>query len=328
MSTVPIYQPIFRLDWDAYWLLFRWFAGGCGHDIYTGNTDVAGCGGDNGGGGCIGSWESPDVVTPNRWQPPTTTTSTFPLPFAPPGDERPFTYFRTPDNHIFIRILVRRERRYMQYHTDYLPIDCDRPVYRRIDVGNIHQSFLKVEPEDANGVKIPLYWQTTPYTWIDSAGEERTNQRRNPDGSPVRWTGGEYLSEYQPPEEFLEPIPNYFGWIYPNQSYNLVGGYHCQDIITDWTLYQHESSVTDVSYYYPPWKMVTYRQVVQYRQYVIFEYRFSPLPLKKQLPVILGSNAVVSFIFLTMLYGASARLLTTPYDNTRTAIDDAPKRRD
>lgn len=297
-----------------------------GYDIYMGNTDVTGYGGDNGGGGATGSWESPDVMTPNRWQQPTTTTSTFPLPFAPPGDERPFTYFRTPDNHIFIRLLVYRKRRYLQYHTDRLPIDCDRPVYSRIDDGNIHQSFLDVEPWDESGVKIPLYWQTTPYTWIDSSGIERTNQRMNPDGSPVRWTGGEYSSEYQPAEEYLTPVPDYFGWIYPNQSYNLVGGYQCIDIITDWGLYQRESSTTDVSVYYPPWKQETYRQVEQQRDYVIYEYRFASLPLTKQLPAILGGNAVVSSLFLTMLYGASSRFLS--YDNTRTAIDDAPKRRD
>ena len=326
MSNVPIYQPIFRRDWDAYWLLFRWFAGGCGDDIYTGNTDVSGYGGDNGGGGRTGSWESPDVVTPNRWQPPSTLTSTFPLPFTPPSDERPVTYFRTPDNHIFIKILVYRKRQFVQYHTDRLPIDCDRPIYSRIDNGNIHQSFLTVEPWDENGERIPLYWQTTPYSWIDSFGIERTNQRLNPDGSPVRWTGGEYSSEYQPAEEVSNPVPDYFGWIYPNQSYTLAGYDNYTDIITDWTLYQHESSVTDVSFYYPPWKIVTYRQVVQHRQYVIFEYKFAPLPLVKQLPVILGGGAVFPFLSLSTLYGASSRLIS--YDDPGTTTDDAPERRD
>ena len=298
-----------------------------GYDIYMGNTDVTGYGGDNGGGGATGSWESPDVMTPNRWQPPSTLTSTYPLPYVPQDDERPITYLRTPDNHIFIRLLTYRKRQFLQYHTDRLPIDCDRPIYSRIDSGNIHQSFLDVEPWGADGVKKPLYWQTTPYTWIDSFGIERTNQCINPDGSPVRWTGGEYGGEYQPAEEFVSPVPDYFGWIYPNQSYSLVGYDNYTDIITDWSLYQHESSVTDVSVYYPPWKMVTYRQVVQWRQYIIYEYRFSPLPLKKQLPAILGGNAVLSFFSLITLYGASARLIFN-HDNTGTAIDDAPKRRD
>ena len=214
----------------------------------------------------------------------------------------------------------------MQYHTDRLPIDCDRPVYSRIDTENTHQSFLTVEPWDENGVKIPLYWQTTPYTWIDSSGVERTNQRLNPDGSPVRWAGGEYASEYQPAEEVSNPVPDYFGWIYPNQSYTLAGYDNYTDIIADWSLYQHESSVTDVSYYYPPWQIVTYRQVVQYRQYVIFEYKFAPLPLVKQLPAIFGSSAVFPFLSLSTLYGASSRL--TYHDDTRAIVDDAPKRRD
>lgn len=307
-------------------MLFRWFAGGRGHDIYTGNTDVAGYGGDNGGGGCTGSWESPDVVTPNRWQPPSTLTSTFSLPYAPQDDERPITYIRTPDNHIFIRLLLYRKRQFIQYHTDRLPIDCDRPIYSRVDSENTHQSFLTVEPWDSNGVKIPLYWQTTPYSWIDSLGVERTNQCLNPDGSPVRWTGGEYSSEYQPAEEVSNPVPDYFGWIYPNQSYTLAGYDNYTDIIADWSLYQHESSVTDVSYHCPPWKIVTYRQVVQYRQYVIFEYKFAPLPLVKQLPAIFGSSAVMFSSVLTTLSGASARL--TYYDDTRAVVGDAPKRRD
>lgn len=276
---------------------------------------------ESGGGGASGTWESPDVVTPDRWRQPTTTTSTFPLPFTPQDDERIITYFRTPDNHIFVKLLTYRKRQFLQYHTDKMPIDCDRPIYSRIDSGNIHQSFLDVEPAGADGIKKPLYWQTTPYTWIDSFGIERTNQKLNPDGSPVRWTGGEYGGEYQPAEVFVNPVPAYFGWIYPNQSYSLAGYDNYTDIITDWSLYQHESSVTDVSYYYPPWKVVTYRQVVQFRQYIIYEYRFSPLPLRKQLPAILGGNAVISFFVLTTLHGASARLLNN--DNSRTAIDDA-----
>ena len=325
MSSVPIYDPIFR--WDvAYRRLFRWFAGEYGHDIYMGNTDVMGHGGESGGGGASGSWEAPDVVTPNRWQPPSTLTSTFPLPHVAPDDERPVTYFRTPDNHIFIRLLLYRKRQFVQYHTDRLPIDCDRPIYSRIDSGNTHQSFLDVEPQDSTGVRIPLYWQTTPYSWVDSSGIERVAQCVNPiDGSAVRWTGGEYVSEYQPAEVVENPIPDYFGWIYPNQSYTLIGYNNYTDIISDWALYQHESSVTDVSYYYPPWKIVTYRQVVQYKQYVIFEYKFAPLPLARQFPVILGWGAVLPFLFLTTLYGASARLI---HDNSRAITDDAPECRD
>jgi len=310
-----------------FWKLFQWYADGRGHDIYAGNTDIAGYGGDSGGGGVSGTWETPDAVTPNRWQQPSTLTSTFPLPFAPQDDERPMTYFRTPDNHIFIRILAYRERRFLQYHTDHLPIDCDRPVYRRIDVGNIHQSFLEVEPEDANGVKIPLYWQTTPYTWVDSYGIERTCQYVNPiDGSPVRWTGGEYGSEYQPSEELVTPVPDYFGWIYPNQSYQLVGSYSCLDIIADWSLFQHESSTTDVNYSLPPWKRVAYRQVIQHKRYIVFEYKFSSLPLKKQLPVLCGGNAVMSFFALITHCGASVRYQYN--DNSRTIVDDTPKCRD
>ena len=324
MSTVPLSDSTRH---DVAWLLFRWLIEEYGHDIYMGNTDVVDYGGANGGGGATGSWESPDVITPNRWQPPSTLTSTYPLPHVPSDDERPITYFRTPDNHIFIRLLVYRKRQYLQYHTDRLPIDCDRPIYSRLDSGNVHQSFLDVEPFDSTGVRIPLYWQTTPYAWVDSYGIERVAQKVNPlDGSAVRWTGGEYVSEYQPAEEVSNPIPDYWGWVYPNQSYTLAGYDNYTDIITDWSLYQHESSVTDVSYYYPPWKIVTYRQVVQYRQYVIFEYKFAPLPLAKQLPVILGGNAVLSSISLATLYGASARLIS--YDNPRATTDDAPERRD
>lgn len=324
IKPIPILRFIFRHA--VVWRLFRWWLEGYGEDIYIGNTDVEGYGGASGGGGSTGNWESPDVVTPDRWRPPSTLTSTYPLPYVPQDDERPMTYYRTPDNHIFIRLLLYRKRQFIQYHTDRLPIDCDRPIYTRIDNGNVHQSFLDVEPQDSTGVRIPLYWQTTPYSWVDSSGIERVAQNVNPvDGSAIRWTGGEYVSEYQPAEEVSNPIPDYFGWIYPNQSYTLAGYDNYTDIIADWSLWQHESSVTDVSYYYPPWKMVTYRQVVQYRQYVIFEYKFSPLPLVNQLPVILGGGAVFPFLFLTTLCGASSRL---SYDDSRAAADDAPERRD
>ena len=323
MSIVPIPQPISHRE--AFWRLFPWYAEGNGHDLYLGNIDFTGCDWNGGCGGSTGgSWESPDVVTPNRWQPPSTLTSTFPLPHVPSDDGRPITYFRTPDNHIFIRLLLYRKRQFIQYNTDRLPIDCDRPIYSRIDNGNVHQSFLDVEPQDKYGTRIPLYWQTTPYSWVDSSGVERVAQQVNPDGSAIRWTGGEYASEYQPAEEVSNPIPDYFGWIYPNQSYTLAGYDNYTDIITDWSLYQHESSTTNVSYYYPPWKIETYRQVVQYRQYAIFEYKFAPLPLAKQLPVILGGGTIFPFLSLITPYGASSRLT---YDDSRATTNDAPGRR-